>query len=153
MILTHALHSHYIDSSSNFLSWFLFVIYQSIWDVQGFGFYASEDCTGDALLPVAIRQSAPFIRDWDPANFTLTTLSGGLPDENGDVWIGVDFTTPVAVRCIKLQADGAGVAVHASNGATGLVSMWTQTEFEDTESGITKLHINEMDSSMARFVV
>jgi hypothetical protein len=70
-----------------------------------------------------------------------------------DVWIGVDFTTPVAVRCIKLQADGAGVAVHASNGATGLVSMWTQTEFEDTESGITKLHINEMDSSMARFVV
>jgi hypothetical protein len=80
--------------------------------------------------------------------WSLDTIEG-----NGDSRIRVDFATHVAVGCIKLQADGAGVVVQATNEDSEFITVWTQTEVADTETAITELFINEMDSSIATFEV
>ena len=84
-----------------------------VWDVAELEFYASADCSGDKMpnddgTPISsgYNLSGTGQEGNSPMQaFGPSEIWGGRPDNDGDFWLGKSFSSPVSVKCVKVQND------------------------------------------------
>jgi len=101
----------------------------TLWDVDELEFYDDANCSGVKMpssdgTPISSGYYNSLVGDgWSARQAFDGYIWGGRPDNDGDLWLGKSFSSPVSVKCVKVKNDvnlaSSQIQVQALNPDTG----------------------------------